>query len=230
MKKLIILSLLLVGCSTLSVDLLNNISSTTTKSSEIKLIVPFYDLSYGDRIYKAAENTRMAVILNPNEGAGKNKDSYWVKAISKLSKVDKFGYIDMVTWNGNKSTLRSKGDLNKEIENWKNWYGITSFFFDDWSEKCSLPQSVRCIANPGFNMNTPANYTVVWESEKYITSKDPKKSNTIIISMRDNDYLNSFNLAKSRKASMFYAVEAKDDWSAYDKLPSYFEEMCKLFQ
>ena len=197
-------------------------------------LVPLYDLSYADKIVTAAKSYKIGVIVNPNDGPGTKVDSAWKKVISTLSanhNVTLFGYVDMVTWNssGSNSTPKSLATLSKERQDWRDYYGVLKYFLDDWGSKMTRPFSEVCIANPGCDMKTPCDYTLVWETDNYLKSKaasvDGGKS--AVFSMHEKNYKDSLDLAKKRGIYWFYAVEAPDDWHAYDKLPSYFDDLIK---
>jgi len=175
-------------------------------SSTIQLLVPLYDLSYASQVVDASRSKKIGVILKGNNAV-------------------LFGYIDMVTWQGDKSTQRPSSDIQDDASKWKSLYGVNQFFFDDWQRNTSVPEAATSIANPGYDMKTTCKYTLVWETKGYLKSKPSSQGNQAVFAMKESDFKPALDLAKKRGVKWFYAVAADDTWQAYDKLPPYFEEM-----
>lgn len=205
----------------------------------MRILVPFYDLSYAKTILDFAKKYKFNVIVNPHDGPGEKPDKEWQKAIKELlsnKNIIVFGYIDMVTWdkNGKKSTPKSLGDLTKEKILYKDWYGISNnFFLDDFSDKMKKPFDGNCIANPGYDLISDCEYTMVWETENYTTKSKVSKVDAkkcVVFAMNEKDYKKPLDLAKKRGISMFYSVSAPDDWNAYNKLDKSLENQLKETQ
>ena len=81
-------------------------------------------------------------------------------------------------------------------------------------------------------LKTPCDYTLIWETVDYLKSKSSSVpgNQSAVFSMKDKTFKESLALAKNRGIKFFYAVEANDDWNAYNQLPSYIEEMVKAMQ
>lgn len=229
MKAITLLALLLASCSIPLPDLskvpLPDVSKPS--SSAIQLLVPLYDLSYANQVVDASRSKKIGIILNVVDGPGKSKDKGWDKVINSLkgNNAVLFGYIDMVTWQGDKSTQRPSSDIQDDADKWGSLYGINQFFFDDWQKNTSVPESATSIANPGYDMKTTCRYTLVWETKGYLKSKPSSQNHQAVFAMKEADFRPALELAKKRGVEWFYAVAADDNWQAYDNLPPYFDEM-----
>jgi hypothetical protein len=199
----------------------------------MKLLIPLYELSYFPQVLTAAQQHPVAVIVNPNSGPGAKKDNDWLNAIQKLKKAGAqvFGYVDTQDWTeGSKQGLnRPASAIRNDCGKFQLWYGINTFFYDDWNEKTPvgsgmIPNLGASIANPGFDLKTECGTTMIWEDGQYEKSKTSKVKGQAVIAMDQKDYRPALALAKKRKIDFFYAVTGNGS-TAYDKLPSYFDAM-----
>jgi hypothetical protein len=199
----------------------------------MKIIIPLYDLSYANQIINFSKKYKFVVIVNPNDGPGNKIDNQWLNVIKSLksNSIEIYGYIDTVKWDSsNKSSPKTIPDMIKERDLYKQWYNVSKYFLDDYTEKTHKPFNDESIANPGCDVKTDCEYTVIWETENYLHSsmqKNTPSNKSIVISMNDRDYKSTMDLAKRRNIQYFYSVNAKDNWNAYNKLPSYLEDMLK---
>lgn len=200
-------------------------------------LLPLYNLSYAAR-YLAIATTNpstTAIILNPNSGPGDKKDpdfKQWASLITTLRKLpglQLFGYIDLVTWHGPKSSPRPSSEIATEARQWTTLYGITTYFYDDYQTKTtrSLPNAPNSIANPGCESATVCGTTMVWETDLYTTkSKTSKQHRTAIYALREKDYRPALQQAIQRKVAYFHATHLRDGRDTYDDIqPPYLTEL-----
>lgn len=196
------------------------------------LIVPLYDLSYSGTVVEASKTSRIAVIVNVNDGPGTSRDGQWSKRIDSL-KANKsiiFGYVDRKSWSGKKGKVRPASAVNNDCKLWQSLYQIDAYFYDDWDEKATkdVMNMGKSIANPGFEMETGCWATVVRETTGYMTAKQSKVKNPIIFAMGEPSFKPVFDRAVAQNVFMLYCVKAGDDWKAYDKLSPFWEDMVRL--
>jgi hypothetical protein len=198
----------------------------------MKALIPLYDLSYSARVLAAAKvhGKKMAIIVNVNDGPGDSVDSRWLDVISQLRRLgcELYGYVDMVKWVGKTSIPRDASAIRSDLKGWEG-YGMYRAFYDDWQNGRTLktpPVLNGCIANPGCDDKTNCSVTLVWETEKYLSSpKHKTPGNVAVFAMGESDFAPALSKAKERGVAYFYAVAASDTWAAYDKLPPYFDKL-----
>ncbi len=196
------------------------------------LIVPLYDLSYAGKVVEASKTSRIAVIVNVNDGPGTSRDGQWDKRIRSLreNKSILFGYVDRKAWSGKNGKVRPTSAVNNDCKLWQSLYQIDAYFYDDWDEKSTkdVLNMDKSIANPGFELNTGCWATVVRETTGYLTARQSKVKNPIIFAMGEPSFKPVFDRAVAQKVFMVYSVKAGDDWKAYDRLPPFWDEMVRL--
>jgi hypothetical protein len=201
----------------------------------MKLLVPLYDLSYAPRVLAAAKRKPIAVIANIVDGPGLKPDKLWVKLIRDLvaAKAEVFGYIDLKDTD---SHIRSKPDINADTVRWEQFYGVRSFFYDDWDFETIKPAiTAGCIANPGWDTPTTFPITVIHETAGWCNVPvDERAGGSVVhrakgpcaaIAMAERDFAKPLAHARRHKLAYFYAVATRDTLKAYDTLPPYFEAL-----
>lgn len=195
-----------------------------------ELLIPLYDLSYAPRVLKLATTRKISIILNVADGPGVTPDKLWQKLIRQFpATTTPYAYVELVTWRGNKSTPRPLTDITRDCDRWKQIYGITRYFFDDYQThtETRLPNAANSIANPGQPKATTCGITVAWETENYLKSKPSSIPTQAIFAMAQEDWRPAYNLATQRKIKLIFITPRPDNWHAYDKLPPYLEEIGK---
>jgi hypothetical protein len=132
-KKIIV-----IGCICFALLLsggLSSLSASAQGTSAAGIVVPLYtyptDSSWSSliKIRQSYPTVPIIAIINPNSGAGGSKDSNYVSGVKQLQAagIVVLGYV--YTSYGSRS-VRS---IEKEISNYKTWYGINGIFFDEMS-------------------------------------------------------------------------------------------------
>jgi hypothetical protein len=97
------------------------------------LIIPMYGWGAGhEKVTSAKEDnpgTEMIVVINPSSGAGGNEESYWSDVVDDLQDED----VKVVGYVSTAYAGRSQSDIEQEIDNYNEWYGVDGIFFDEVS-------------------------------------------------------------------------------------------------
>lgn len=198
-----------------------------------------------DRLARAIAQTPdlpFAIILNPDSGAGAAQSDLYVASIPALllANATLYGYVDT------NYARRDAADIDREIGNWINWYGITGIFFDDvapldehaaYYRKLTAnarTQGIRAtIGNPG----TLAPATFVKTFDTLVTYEDPGYPpiaslesavdrfglDALAIVVLGAPYDDHAIDALIERAHWIYASERADD--AYGALPLAFDSL-----
>lgn len=97
------------------------------------LVIPMYGWAGGhEHVIDAKQDnpgTEMIVVINPSNGPGGNEESHWLDVVGDLQDED----IEVVGYVSTAYAGRSLNDIEQEIDNYNEWYGVDGIFFDEVS-------------------------------------------------------------------------------------------------
>lgn len=209
----------------------------------MRLLLPFYDLSYFPAILATARICPATIIANPWSGPGSVMDASWAKCIRQLQSLTStlvLGYVDDIQFpndgphgKGLKSSHpKTKQELESEITQYRRLYGINNIFLDD-VRRPPLLSNIAAL-NPGTLPAFPVpdkTIIVTHESNGYLTSPHTKAIPTqyqAVIALKEPDYLRPLTLAHARGIGHFYASEQADGPKAYDRPARYLQDLAKV--
>jgi len=124
-------------------------ASALSKTSTTGIVVPLYtyptDKSWSSlvKVKQSYPSVPIIAIINPNSGVGSSKDSSYVSGVKLLQSagIIVLGYVH--TSYGS----RSASSLEKEISEYRSWYGVNGIFFDEMSSSGSTLGYYTTLAN-----------------------------------------------------------------------------------
>ncbi len=239
---------LYVGCGNVTEkESLENttLENLTSQIFSKYLLIPlyFYNLSLWEKV--ADLNYKGLIIINPNNGPGKNVDPNYQNLIDKLLNKSKIpiGYV-YTKWGTRNITL-----VESDIDTWLNLYPkIKGFFLDESAtslDKLSYYETLKnyiknkgkyiIILNPGTYPNEAyfrvSDVIVVFENSYQnfnpeVCLKYPNQSAIIVYNASYEDMLSIINSS----CKYMYITDNNNLTNPYNTLPSYFEKEIEYFR
>jgi len=137
------------AATTSSSSVTSSTSTSSVSQSSVGVVVPLYtyptDSSWSTLILakQTYPSVPIIAIINPNSGAGSSIDSNYVTGISDLKNpgIVVLGYVH--TSYGS----RDISQIETEMSEYQNWYGVDGIFFDEMSNLGSTLNYYSTLAN-----------------------------------------------------------------------------------